>query len=118
MAANIFSLSSPELSEIISSCAKNGVSKLKFGDLEIEFGKQTNSQAEEHRPDPARSSITPVEEITEKQHAEQNERAFVKDELEVREERLAMMFIEDPLGAEKLLLDEELEDDDESGDDE
>lgn len=115
-AATIFELSSQDVSEIIITSAKCGVSRLKFGNLEIEFGKQTNSPETPQGSGHVDTTSTPDKAISDQTHEQNSLDSLVKDELQTRADQLEQMQIEDPLRAEQMLLDEELEDDDESDD--
>lgn len=113
-------LAPEEICAIIDACAKNGVATLKFGDLEIQRGP--TAQLSENPEPPGSIAPTahplnvPVAEMTEKQHAEQNERALLENENALREEQIAELLITDPLAAEKLIAMGELQDvDDEPG---
>ena len=109
-------LSCQEICEIITVSAKSGVSKLKFGSLFLEFGKQTETHPESHQSDKLGNASTPDAEMLEKARQHSQEQSMVENELQVREERIAMLYIEDPLKAEEMLRDEELEDDDDEFD--
>ena len=113
-----FSLSSRSACAIIEVCAARGVSVLKFGPLYVEFGMKASSP-----PAPAPEGYfaprIPVEEMTDQAHDKQTQDSVEAEEVNLREERLQQMFIEDPVRAEELLRNGELEDaDDESEHDE
>ena len=95
-----------ELSELIKISAKSGVSELKFGTLELRFGKPT---------DKLESKLS-VKEITEEEHKNLTDEALETDSLRLKKDQIDQMFIENPSEAERLLLNEDL-DEDESGQD-
>lgn len=110
-------LDSTEVCVIIESCAKHGVTSLKWGALEISFtpsGKRpeetlANEQAGADLAIKAHQTI-PDAEISDKRHAENNKDALELNEIELREEQLAELQITDPLAAEQLIRDGDLED--------
>ncbi len=101
-----FGLSSKEIIEIISVCKQSGVSKMQFGDLCIEFSSQAAA--------PEKSNQIPVKEITENEHKAMTQKAVAKDERDLKEDRLAMSLLEDPMLAERMIADGDLEDADDS----
>mgnify|MGYP001558964529 CR=1 FL=1 len=93
---------------IIKSCSEAQVSKFTFGDLTIWVGPQSETTAQ-----PANvgynhfaqvPQLNPETELSEIQKLKQSE-SLLQDELALKEDRLAQMFIEDPVQAERLLLD-------------
>lgn len=110
-------MSTDDVVRIIETSAKCGVTVLKFRDLKVSFGKPT--EPETVLPGgPANNSAAMVEAPTEQQLKTQDQNAFAKSELELREEQLAELAITNPLEFEKLLNQGELEDDtDTDGDD-
>jgi len=94
-----------EVCRIIKESAEHGVFKLEYGQLRLEFSKQDETVR-----------TTSIPELSDDTHKAQNETALVKDELEVKQDRLANMFIENPLEAENLIQD--LEDSDDESEDE
>lgn len=104
-------LKSQEICEIILASAQNGVTELKFGSLYIAFGKQTGPQGS---PGTVYGASTPDNEISDKTHEQSNKDSLLKDELDLRDDQLSQMQIENPLKAEQMLLDQELEDDEQS----
>lgn len=104
-------LSSQEICHIIELCAKVGVRELRFHGLYVVFGTQFKN-SDLTRPAAAHQSQSDTE-ISESQHEKQSQAALEADEISLREDRLAQMFIENPLQAEKLLMNGELELDDE-----
>lgn len=107
-------LSSDDVCAIIKASGDSGVTSLKFGYLQIEFGKPI----EQTRVDLVQSAPTPPSnpdtEISDDARVMRDKAELVVDELKTRDDQVAQMLIEDPLRAEQLLLDGELEDDDES----
>lgn len=105
LTANV--LTGEEICKIIETSAKAKVSLIEYGDLRLEFGKV----------DPARSSKpsktfeqSPTEAaLSDDLHYQQTRETIEHDEQAVKEDRLALMFIEDPLQAEKLLTSGELD---------
>lgn len=110
-------LSTDDVIRIIESSAKCGVVVLKFQDLMVSFDKQV--EPEVVLPGgPANNSASMVEAPTEQQLQTQDQRAFEKSEMELRDEQLAELAITNPLEFERLINQGELEDDtDIDGDD-
>jgi hypothetical protein len=99
-------LSIKELSELIKISAKSGLTELKFGDLELRFGKNTEKL------------INPsVKEITAEQHDKQNKETLEIDTVRLKKDQLDQLFLENPSLAESLLLDGELDDDGDESED-
>jgi hypothetical protein len=109
-------LSSRDLSAIIKVCGESRVAELKFGDLHVRFdtpveqvmrlyGDQIREAAANstpsNRPDTAISAI--------QDHLAQE--SLERDEFDVKEDRLAQMIIENPLEAERLLIEGKLDED-------
>lgn len=117
-------LSSDELCSILEASAKAGVTKLLFRDLHVEFGTKSENQVLDLRglqlPEypvvQQRRDSAPVGELTEKQHASLKKDALEDEETRLRQERLALALVEDPVMFEQLLRDEELSDDVDSAD--
>ncbi len=110
-------LSAKDVCDIIEASAKHKVTILKFGELQIEFGTKVEPQATSVAQEVfSPLNNNPDKEISEKAHEASTKATLVADELELRAEQIALMQIENPLLAQQLLLDGELEDDD--GDDE
>ncbi len=107
-------LSSQEVCAIITSCATNNVSVLKFGELYLRFGPTAEEQPKSESAHPK----TPDTAISEQQHEKQNEQTLEYESELTREEQLANALVENPLLHEELLRNGELEDDadDEPGD--
>lgn len=76
--------------------------------------------------EPAKPAVTPLRAteptpptdaaLSDMQHATQNQEALEIDEARIKEDRLKHMLIENPLGAEELILSGELEDEEEGED--
>lgn len=107
-----------EIQVIIAQSAASNVRLLEIGGLRIEFGG-----TEPAKPGVATliasQTISPtVAALTEKQHAKQTEESIKDDEARVKQERLNLMAIEDPLEYERLIMNGELreatDDDDEA----
>lgn len=99
-------LTAKDVCDIIESCAKHGITELKFGDLQLGFKPKTESHVTAPLTNPT------GEEIPETKHEEQTKAALEQDEATLKADRMNQMFLEDPLAAESLLENEELEDDD------
>ena len=111
--------STEEICRILETGAKVGVQELTFNGLHVRFGRP----AENHAPGPAQdlkipSSAPSETAVSEEQHEKQTQDALEADELQLKEDRLAQLFIENPLEAERLLMAGELEDAEESDDSE
>lgn len=102
-------LSAENVLELIKVGAASGVAKIKFGDLELEFGQNTKppeSPANDVTPAPADAAIS-VE-----QNRKIQKEALEREEFRTREDQVEHMIIEDPLKAEELIADGELLPDD------
>ncbi len=101
-----------DICAIIRVCGETGVQELKLGELQISFkadqkalvahGTQTPTESQESESQP--SGLLAV--VSE----HQTEFEFDEDEQDLKEERLALMQIEDPAGYEKLLASGDLDD--------
>lgn len=89
-----------ELCELIKVSQKCGVSKLKFGTLEVEF---ENFEEEPARPRPALKVSKKKIEAQTKQLALEQQFSDVKDEL-------STMHVEDPAGFEAAIVSRQIED--------
>lgn len=99
-----------KIESILKACATSGVSELKFGPLHVKFGGTPEHVAEAPSVD-LRPTI-PAPEIAEApNHEVMNREALAEDEMLAREERLALLQIEDPLEFEKQLISGEIEPD-------
>lgn len=103
------SLSSQEVCDIIKVCAETQALELKFDGLHIRFGTKAKDNPPLVEPDPLTKSNSDAE-ISEKQHAQLTKDSLEDDELRTREDQLAELLITDPLAAEEMLRNEELED--------
>lgn len=103
------------LCSIIEACGNANVAELKFGDLYLKMGQKTpisdprslsledSGQLELPLPRPSAKEIAELQ-------AKEAKRALERDEIAIREQQLADMFIEDPAEAERLLIQGELRD--------
>ncbi len=98
-----------EICTIIETSGKAKVSRLKFGDFEVEFGAQPESPVQSqpswlertpvpHAPAPLASATAQTPLINLRDRKPEPE-----DELRFREDQLALMRIEDPFAYEQLL---------------
>ena len=108
-----FFVSVEDLSKLIETCAKSGVSEFAFGELKIQFGRTP-------APGPAIPDQAPENVILEQKQVEES--ALLKEEILTKEEQIAELLISDPLSAEELMaegvLEEDSEDQEGLGDDE
>ena len=100
-----------ELCAILKACGEARVTELKFGDLHVHFGKaaqmETN-QVGSHvdmAPDPRAAKEIAGNQIKEAK------RSLELDEMRVRNEQISELFLTDPLRAEELLRNGELDPD-------
>lgn len=93
--------SSQGICDIIKVCAKSRVRSIKLGTLEIEFFTDTMVETQKL----GKATINP--------HFE--EKIEVKEELDVKRDRLALSLIEDPLEYERLLVAGDIEDAESTG---
>lgn len=112
-------LSSVEVISILEASAKSGVSVLKFGDLYVKFGKQTEPDSSTLvEPQASAQSYPVVGAMTALDRLKAAKAALLRDEMEIREQQLEELKITDPLEYERQINDGELEDDtDESAND-
>lgn len=108
-------LTPKDIVAILEACGHAQVRVLKFAGLYVEFSRKESS------PDPDPGVVVsaphvPVAEITEKQ-AEQEKKSFLEDELSIREDQLAEMWITDPHEAEKLVINGDLDEESKDGED-
>lgn len=112
--------SAEEVCLIIEACGEAGVAELKFGDLYLRFGTKTEPEHQTTHVLTPRvlgtskkaSSPEPAAEIAATQ-SEMAEKSLLADEIALREQELAEMFLTDPARAEELLMQGELTDDEE-----
>jgi hypothetical protein len=114
-------LGAPEICAILEASAKAKVSKLKFGDLEVEFGSaptparnpdrvvaETLYESNQHLKSPGwgyPSAPAPVTAITDEQKKMIAE-ALRREEVSLKDDQLANALVEDPVLAEELLEEE------------
>lgn len=111
-------LSSDDVIRILEASAKAGVTKLLFRDLHVEFGTPPENQvviSGHQLPDypvvqQSRDSA-PVGALTDKQHETIGRENLEREEIRLREEKLALALVEDPVLYEQMIRDEELSDD-------
>lgn len=107
-------LQTKDVCEIIKTCHDNQVATLQWGPLSLSFAH--HSKREEHPASPGEQTPPP---LTAEQHTEANARAIEQDEVRLKEDRLANMAVEDPVGFEESMLEEEaFDEDDDDGLDE
>lgn len=100
------SLTVDEVCRILDASARTGVSLLKLGDLHVEFGRK---EPEPSRvPSPLRPDAIPAAEMAVLQLKEQN-RSTELDELQLREDQIAELLLTDPLAAEEMIRNGDLE---------
>ncbi len=108
-------LSSSEVCLILKECANAGVLELKFGTLSVSFGKSPKGQdilePREHVVAPK-----PAAEMVEVNHKQQTKESLAQMECELREDQIAELLITDPLEAERLIAEGDLEEDDQTTD--
>jgi hypothetical protein len=99
-------LTKDEILEIIGSCATANISHFKYGGLELSFSgnEKTNSSRTENLEPPKPTGAALLV-----QHEQQDIEYLKEEEARLKEERISMMLIEDPLQAEKLILNGELD---------
>lgn len=99
-----------ELCILIELGDRHNLSKLKFGEVEIDFGKPAKSAEKALIPSP-----TPTAEEMAAIQIESKQQ-LVSDELATRDDQIEQMLIEDPSKAEEMIADGELDADDEPTD--
>ena len=107
------SLSPEGISLIIGSCEAAKVRVLKYAGLYIEFDRKVTPSQEAPVQEVIAASAAhfPVAEITDIQKNE-SERALLVDELSLKEDQLAEMWIEDPYSAEQMVVNDQLRESD------
>lgn len=91
---------------IIKACAENNVSKFSVDTLAFEFGQPK-----------IKDDVIITEPLTQVVHEKMDSETLVAEELKTRNEQMQMLLIENPLLAEEMIADGDLEDDEsESGD--
>lgn len=111
-------LSCGEVCGILKACGEAKVTKLKFRDLEVEFDQTVAPPALPVAPIVDRPPLSnPVAEITDSQHEKQSKASLEQAEIVLREAQIAELQITDPLAAEELIRNGELEEEDERDED-
>lgn len=102
---------------IIKACTEARVAVLKFGPLEVQFHQQVEPLAFANGPQGWQrvQPTQPEAEISDEQRQQMEEEALDRDEIRLKEDQLDQMLIEDPAEFEKLVAQNELEDDEGSG---
>lgn len=93
------SIEAKDLSKIIRACKASGVTKLKIGDVEIEF----------RNDEPVKLTGDAVLVPTADELTEAEKRALLERDIADREDNLAHMAVEDPAKLEELIIQRELE---------
>lgn len=110
-------LKADEISQIIKACEQAHVLLLKYEGLHIEFGRPaetpqveqvSDSEVPQDRVAAAHTPHPTVAEITDIQKRE-SEKSLLKQELDLKDDQLADMWIEDPYSAEQLEINAQLE---------
>lgn len=114
--AQKFALSSSEVISILSTCRDASVSVLKFRDLYVSFGKQTRLEELQQAIQSVDVTQSPTfAKAIAKIQTQQSQDSLEQDEIELKQEQLAQMFIENPKLAEELLLNGKLDEEDHNG---
>lgn len=106
---NKFPFTTTEFISIIEASAKAQVTLMKWGTLELHFGKPTEKTLPKNPAD---------NEISDDQHEKSTETTLIDDELRLRQDQIEHMQVENPALAEKLIAEGELEDDEFDDDEE
>lgn len=102
-------LTAEDICSIINTCALANVRSINFDGLHLEFG--VDSQASKSPPLHVSELNEPTEAaLSEKEHEELTNTSLLQDETRLRMDQIDLMLIEDPLKAEKLIADGELDD--------
>jgi hypothetical protein len=96
--------------KLIVACRKNGVTRLKFGTLEIELDHNDETKIRTRASGPALKASK--EEII-----AQEERSQLQFQLNEAKDDLSTLHVEDPMAFEKAIVENELVDQDAGGDD-
>ncbi len=115
MASNRTGLDLDDLKAIVKICVKNRVRSLKWQDFILDFGC---GPAEENNPAPPplpSQRKKPVKAITGEEQTAQTKLGLLEDELVLREQQIADLQLTNPLAAEEMIVNGELDDD--TGDD-
>lgn len=106
------SLSVAQVKAILKACSESGVTSLKWGDLQVEFGPKSPAQEQvSDLPLPVAAEIAAFQE-------KEAEKALLRDEIAHREQQIAMAVLEDPTLGEEMLIQGELDDDGSAEEDE
>lgn len=103
-------LSASAVCAIINACAKNGVAKLKYGDLELEFlnksrtAEHTFYSGTEDQSDPAKDFQVTHDATPASEQSLQSKLSTVDPEL-LDDMRRSQLMIEDPLSYEQEMID-------------
>jgi hypothetical protein len=99
-----------EICKIIAACRESGVTRLTMGQLDILFGlvEAKFPQATHAGAPPTPGAEVPVETIRAKQ-IEQEKLSHEEQEIEAKERRIAELMLTDPLQAEEMMRDGDLE---------
>lgn len=110
-------LTADEICRIISASAQAQVRELRFGDLHIQWGKQTPLVVPAPRPSPQRvgrrfaggEPPAPSEQATpEPNHDQLNQEGLEQEELRLREQQIEDLLLTDPAYAEQLITEGQL----------
>lgn len=110
------SLTIEEVCRMIEVCAKASVRRIEFGELRLEFGEFRPASLDRPTQE-APELTTPTEAALSEMHDKQNEETLGVEEARTKEDRLALMLIEDPLQAEELITNGEIDFTEEDDDD-
>ncbi len=106
-------LTGQEIEAIILASAKANVRVLEVQGLRLEFGDSQPEKPTPTNPPASEPTSSTVTALTEKEHKKQSQESLELDEARTKEDRLAMMLIEDSLEYERLVCSGELQEDDE-----
>jgi hypothetical protein len=109
-------LTPAQVCAIIKACRDAQVTELQLGDLYVRFGPQAKPGDQMEAPAAIPANVAQAAPTPQKKPGpespeahEEATKALVQEELNFREEQLALMWIEDPLAAQELILKGELE---------
>lgn len=103
-------MSSEEVCRILRTCAAVGVTELKLGALSVTLGTPPRSGAGVS-PRENTESATPATEIAEPNHLLQSRESLTQREVDLREDQIAELLLTDPIEAERMISEGELEED-------
>lgn len=86
------------IAAILKSCKDSGVSELRLAELHVRFGRSAETQ-----PFDGQDATLPGKTMPEPDHDKQNQAALEAEELSTREQQIAELEINDPLGAQRLI---------------